>query len=267
MERVFRIIKREKVAEILDEISRRLRLPLALIDGEGRPLLNACDASFDPAGQLPPDSTASTSPLYFNSEPVGSLATSASAEKLEAAAFCLENSLRLEAENIDLTAEVVRIYEEQALIYALSSKMGSEMEVDSICEQILEEAENILAAHNVSIMLLDHASNELSPRLCMGRDREAAALFRADASSGLLGRIFQKGEPVTICDVGTEGQRQGNWYAGRLRQAFRGRVLVAGHKAHGGVCHGGGGFHQKGTTLRRDQRNVHPYGGGSRFGH
>ena len=207
MERVFRIVKREKVAEILDEISRRLRLPLALIDGEGRPLLSACNASFGPAGQPPPCSVASASPLNFNGDLVGSLATSASAEMLEAAAFCLENSLRLEAENIDLTAEVVRIYEEQALIYSLSSKMGSEMEVDSICKQILEEAENILAAHNISIMLLDHAANELSTRLCMGRDREAAALFRADASSGLLGRIFQKGEPVTICDVGTEGQR------------------------------------------------------------
>ena len=207
MERVFRIVKREKVAEMLDEISCRLRLPLAVIDGEGRPLLSAGNVSFGSAGQRSPNSAASTCPLNFNGDPVGSLATSASAERLEAAAFCLEHSLRLEAENIDLTAEVVRIYEEQALIYSLSSKMGSEMDVDSICKQILDEAENILAVHNISIMLLDHATNELSTRLCKGRDREAAALFRTDVSSGLFGRIFQKGEPITICDVGTDGQR------------------------------------------------------------
>jgi putative nucleotidyltransferase with HDIG domain len=207
MDRVFRIIKREKMAEILDEISRRLRLPLAVMDGEGRPLLSVGDASFCSSDLCPPGSAASTHPLYYNGDLVGSLATSASAEKLEAAAFCVENSLRLEAENIDLTAEVVRVYEEQALIYSLSSKIASEMEVDIICKQVLEEEGNILAVHNVSIMLLDQATNELSTRHCKGRDSEAMAQFRADSSTGLLGRIFQQGEPVTICDVGTEGQQ------------------------------------------------------------
>lgn len=194
------------MAEILDEISRRLRLPLAVMDGEGRPLLSAGDASFCSAGQRPHYPAASTHPLYYNGDLVGSIATPASAEMLEAAAFCVESSLRLEAENIDLTEEVVRLYEEQALIYSLSGKMASEMEVDSICKLILEEEGNILAVHNVSIMLLDHATNELFTRLCKGRDMEAAALFRADASTGLLGGIFQQGEPVTICDVGTEGR-------------------------------------------------------------
>jgi putative nucleotidyltransferase with HDIG domain len=138
---------------------------------------------------------------------VGSLSAPETAGNLGAAAFCLENTLRLEAENIDLTAEVVRVYEEQALIYSLSSKLGSEMEVDSICRQILDEAEKILAPHNISIMLLDHETNQLSTRLCKGRDINAAEGFRTGAFSGLLGEIFLKGEPITICDVGAEGQR------------------------------------------------------------
>ncbi len=209
MERVFRILKREKVAAVLEETSRRFRLPLAIVDREGELLLSSavCGApTFPTEGERLSFAGTGAYPLCFNGEQVGILAASTSAENLEAAAFCIENSLRLEAENIDLTAEVVRVYEEQALIYSLSRKLGSEMEVDGICQQILEEAEKILVVNNVSIMLLDFATNELFTRLSRGRDSEAAAPFRTDASSGLLGRIFQKGEPVTICDVGVEGQ-------------------------------------------------------------
>jgi putative nucleotidyltransferase with HDIG domain len=207
MEAVFRVVNREKVGEILEEISRRFKFPLAITDEKGAVLISAEGGGPWAGGQYSFSPASGISPLYFNGDPVGNLSAPASAENLEAAAFFLENTLRLEAENNDLTAEVVRVYEEQALIYSLSSKLGSEMEVDSICRQMLDEAEKILGVHNISIMLLDHEGIELSTRLCKGRDSEAADKFRTAASSGLLGEIFRKGEPVTICDVGTDGQR------------------------------------------------------------
>jgi putative nucleotidyltransferase with HDIG domain len=55
-------------------------------------------------------------------------------------------------------------------------------------------------------MLLDSSRNELYARLSMGRDRDIVAQFRTDAASGLLGEIFAKGKPVTICDIGADGR-------------------------------------------------------------
>jgi putative nucleotidyltransferase with HDIG domain len=97
------------------------------------------------------------------------------------------------------------MYEDQALIYSLSGKLGREMDVESICRHILEEADRALAARNISIMLLDPTKQELYTELCKGRDRQAIAGFRADTVNGLLGRAFQHGEPLTICDVEAEG--------------------------------------------------------------
>ena len=207
METVFRIVKRDKVAEIMEEMSRRLRFPLAIVDRDGGVLLKADGGGSHSAVHSLSAQETGIHPLYFNDEQVGSLSAPVSAGQLEAAAFCLENSLRLEAENIDLTAEIVRVYEEQALVYSLSSKLGGEIEVDGICRQILDEAEKILTVHNIAVMLLDYDANELSTRLCKGRDGKAAERFRADASCGLLGEIFKKGDAITICDVGTAGRR------------------------------------------------------------
>lgn len=215
MERVLQAISREKVAEILDEISRCFRLPLVIMDGEGRPVISAAAGCAAPSGSPPepssPHREASAFPIYFNGDLAGSLAASSPhspelTASLKGAAFCLENSLRLEAENIDLSAEVVRVYEEQALIYSLSSKLGSEMDVESICQKILEEGQSILGVQNISVLLLDLAGNELYTRLSMGRDRRAAAMFRSKVESGLLGQIFEKGEPVTICDIEADGR-------------------------------------------------------------
>ncbi|HEY6874532.1 MAG TPA: HD domain-containing phosphohydrolase [Geobacteraceae bacterium] len=214
MQRILQAVSRKKVSEILDEISRRFGLPLVMMDRDGQPVLSvAADGGVTPPPSLEPSlpqKGASAFPIYFNGDLAGSLAagpaTPDGTDSLQAAAFCLENSLRLEAENLDLSAEVVRLYEEQSLIYALSSKLGSEMDVDSICQKILEEVQKILVVQNLCLMLLDFSRNELCTRLSVGRDRNVAAQFRTDAASGLLGEIFAKGEPVTICDIGTDGR-------------------------------------------------------------
>jgi putative nucleotidyltransferase with HDIG domain len=208
MERVTSILKQEKIAEILNEVSRHFHLPFVILDMQGEPFFSALGesgtTSFSAEVQISPPTGAGKYPLCYNGETIGTIAAPSSVEYLEAIAFCIENSLRLETENLDLSAEVVRIYEEQALIYSLSRKLGNEMEVESICRYILDEAGKVLAANNISVMLLDPVTNELYTGQCKGRDREAAVRFRTDAASGLLGRIFQNGEPITLSDVGSE---------------------------------------------------------------
>ena len=164
MERFTRILKREKIAEILNVVSRHFRQPFAIIDMKGETFLKAAGesraASSSVEGQISLAAGPGKFPLCYNGETIGTITAPTSVENLEAIAFCIENSLRLETENLDLSAEVVRIYEEQALIYSLSRKLGNEMEVESICRYILEEAEKVLVVNNISIMLLDPVTNE-----------------------------------------------------------------------------------------------------------
>ncbi|HEX8960911.1 MAG TPA: HD domain-containing phosphohydrolase [Geobacteraceae bacterium] len=214
MQRVLQAVSQEKVSEILSEISRRFGLQLVIVDGEGRRLLSAAaDGGVPSSSDAEPSQQrkgAMAIPFHFNGDMVGSLAADPQSligsDSLQAAAFCLENSLRQEAENLDLSAEIVRLYEEQALIYSLSSKLGSEMDVDSICQKILEEGQKILVVHNICLMLLDPSRSQLYTRLSMGRDRNLAGQLRIDVSSGLLSEIFVKGEPVTICDIGADAR-------------------------------------------------------------
>ncbi len=214
MQRVLQAVSREKVSEILSEISRRFELQLAIMDEEGRQVLSATADSGVPSlansERYQLNEGAKAIPFCFNGDLAGCLVadsqTPARSDRLQAAAFCLESSLRHEAENLDLSAEIVRLYEEQALIYSLSSKLGSEMDVDSICQKILEEGQKILVVQNICLMLLDFSRDQLYTRLSIGRDRNVAAQFRVDASSGLLGEIFEKGEPVTICDIGEDAR-------------------------------------------------------------
>ncbi len=113
MEKVFRIVRREKVVEILGEMSSRLRFPLAITDDHGVALVSAAEGG---GWQWTSAPVTIDHPLHFNGDPVGRLSAPVSAGDLGAAVFFLENTLRLEAENIDRTAEVVRVYEELALI-------------------------------------------------------------------------------------------------------------------------------------------------------
>ncbi len=209
MENVLRIIKGEKFAEIVNEVSRRFRLPLVIsggMDGPFRGVVVEAGRGGGP-GQTSPQGSGRDHPILYNGEKIATVTAATTGENLEAVAFCIENSLKLEAENLDLSAEVVRIYEEQSIIYSLSRKLGSELEVASICRDILDEAEKYLVVNNIAIMLHEEAGNELTTRECKGRDRETALTFRTDAASGLLGGIFRSGEAITISDMGDEERR------------------------------------------------------------
>jgi putative nucleotidyltransferase with HDIG domain len=214
MEGVLRILSKEKFAELVQDISRQFALPLLIIDGEGRPVLNSgIDCALFScllSGGCHKGEKLSPLPICLNGEEVGKLAVCSAqngrSENHGSAAYCLQNFLRLEVEVEDLSAEVVRVYEELALIYSLTNNLGSEMDVDSICQRVLEEADKRLSAQNVSIMLLDEGNDELYTRLARGRDREVAIQFRVNASTGPISELLARGEPVTICDITADGR-------------------------------------------------------------
>lgn len=143
-------------------------------------------------------------PLRLRGEQVGWLvccSTDTNSSLLGAAAYALEQGLRLESEVMDLSVEVVRVYEEQASLYAFTSKLGGAIDLDTICTRILEDVDAILGVQNAAIMLCGKSDGLLSTRFSRGRDQETALRFRAGITDGWLGEILAREDPATICDI------------------------------------------------------------------
>ncbi len=200
-------VNAEKVEKALKTLSDKFNTPFVFLGTSGRELFRVAPEPADSTcpGGCCQSTEAFTVPVRYLTDVIGSLAVlrdmPRDREIATAAAYCLETVLRLEAEIDDLSSEIVRLYEELTMTYSLSSKLGSEMDVDTICRRVIEEADKMLSASNMSIMLLDGNTDLLRTRYSIGIDAEIAQKFVADCSSEFIGHVFRQGEPVTVCDI------------------------------------------------------------------
>jgi putative nucleotidyltransferase with HDIG domain len=209
MEEMLRKFPHRKIQEVMGRIAEGFGGGLLLLDPAGNTLLRAgsdcADISCPTSSACRNGRMISIEPFHSAGRGIGSLAVCMSQgcgrEVASGIARSLESFLDLEGEIEDLSAEVVRVYEELSLIRKLSGRLGSEMDVDTICRMVLEEADKILSAQTILIMLLEGERKELITRFAMGRDAEFALGFRSTVSSGLVGHVFRQGEPVTVCDI------------------------------------------------------------------
>ena len=199
------VFSRGSIEKVITELSGKMRLPLVFTDTEG----NVYRGGDEPRGQgvsRPGGETlALRAPVYVNREMVGTLACNRAGEHgealLNAAVVCLETSFRLESDIEDLSSEVVRVYEELSLIYSLSSKLGSELDINTICRQVVEEISRVLGVRTIALMLLDDGNGTLSIQYRRAEDREPAGDARIEASAEPFVRIFEKKSCAVIPDA------------------------------------------------------------------
>lgn len=196
-------LSRCTIEKILTDLTGKTGLPLVFIDSEGHRIMGAgaSDLSQETAEKI---SSFSKTPVIVNGELAGNIFTSARVENqeplLNMAAYCIENSFRLEEEIEDLSAEIVNLYQELSLIYSLSSKLGSELDIRAICEQVIDEISNALEVKTIIIMLLNEKTGMLSVQTCTGLEMEAIVNIKVDASTEPFARIFSKKEAMVITD-------------------------------------------------------------------
>ncbi len=199
----------EKLEEILKTISGKFGVPLSFTDTDNVVLFSVGPEGADCAGSRAGSGAVSV-PVRFMDDIIGNLvAPSSSCGNLQitsATAYCLEGFLKYETEIDDLSSEVVRVYEELSILYSLSNKLGSELDVDTICRRVLEETSRFVPVQNTSIMLMDAKTGELRTGFAVGRDAEGARDFRTDSASGFVGHVLRSGQPVTVCDIRTDGR-------------------------------------------------------------
>jgi len=209
MEEMLRTISRRKIQEAMDRLADGFGGALLLLDSGGKPVLGSgpgcADIDCPTSSPCRNGKTIAIEPIHSDGRVIGNLAVCLSPgcgrEVASGIVRALESLLELEEEIEDLSSEVVRVYEELSLIRVISGRLGSEMDVDTICRLVLEEADKILSAQTIFIMLIEAERKELSTRFAMGMDAESAMGFRCPVSSGLVGHVFRQGEPVTVCDI------------------------------------------------------------------
>lgn len=214
MDKVLRNISRRKIEEALNSLSAGFGAPLLIVDSQGKVLMGAGSDCLDReafACSADKDGTVYCSePLFFKEKKVGTLEaclqSGTGTEVAQGIARSLEWFLSLESEIVNLSSEIVRVYDELSLIQKMSGMLGNEMDTEKICRLVLEEGDKILSVRTFIIMLLDGERQELCARFAVGRDRDSVVGYRISCTDGLIGHVFRQGEPVTVCDIAIDGR-------------------------------------------------------------
>ncbi len=116
----------------------------------------------------------------------------------------LQDLLTAGYELFNLSSEIVRNYEELALLYDLSIKLSAQADLERICEIVADEVQSVLPVKNLSILLVDAKTGVLRSKIAVGRDGCRHPPFELDPAQGISGRVAQTGQPLIICDVGQD---------------------------------------------------------------
>jgi len=187
----------------LIDISAKINLPLIFTDMDGNRIMSsfAADRLLE---ETIKEMTRNQVPVIVNGELIGNISSCAKVEGLESllimAAYCIGNSLQLEDEIEDLSAEIVRVYEELSLIYSLSSKLGSDLDISSICQQVIEEISKVLDAQTILILLLDEMSGMLSIQASTGLEPGGTCSFNFDCAAEPFALLLSRKKATVITE-------------------------------------------------------------------
>jgi putative nucleotidyltransferase with HDIG domain len=163
-------------------------------------------------------------PVTVREETVGYVALPETAASVSSLDFICRNlasiaAMRYEIES--LSGEVARNYEELALLWRLSSRLGAGLDVSNICDIAADEVMRICPSNNVFVLLTGEpaalpapgsmpaspkpaAAPLFLPKAALGADAERISAMTFDPAKGLLGRVFRKKEPLTIGNPGKD---------------------------------------------------------------
>jgi len=217
--------------QLLRHYSESLHTAVFLFDEKGKLLLSFPETS--------PERELLRKPLFLRGSLVGHAAVPATAHRglnfiVENLSIILEKDYEIES----LSAEVARNYEEFSLLWNLSSKLGSVLDVEKVCAIAAGEIMNVCPSKAVAIFLADNISSDITaasyfqrapgstpdplgqtqtlfPLAALGEHAEQVLQMRLNTNGGLIGRAFHKKEALTVDDVRNDQRFEGFSYAVR----------------------------------------------------
>lgn len=212
-------LRTHSIEKILIGLSEKIKIPLVFTDLDGKRIFGP-GASVDPVEQANEEMTLyQTVPVLANGQQIGTISSPLTTENLESflysAAFCIENSCQLEDEIEDLSAEIVNVYQELSLIYSLTSKLGGDLDISSICQQVVEEISSALDVKSILILLHNENDGMLTVQAYTGLEWEKVSNFNANSATEPFAQLFSKKKASLITD-----QKITNLLAAPLQEAL-----------------------------------------------
>jgi len=109
-----------------------------------------------------------------------------------------------------LSGEVVRSYEELALIYGITARLGEKVGVDKICSVLVSEADRVLDANDILVQLADEKAGVFRTVCSSGLHQRESSGFTPGLEEGLTGLAYVGHRSVIVCEV-SEDKRFTGW--------------------------------------------------------
>jgi putative nucleotidyltransferase with HDIG domain len=223
MSTLLKLIERNSLKDLLQLYSEGFTTPVFLFDADKSLLL-----------QVPGDTPLAAHVMRavtLRDSTVGYVAVPAKNASEGSLDFISQNlgqiaAMRYEIES--LSGEVARNYEELSLLWRLSSRLGTGLDVTNICNVLADEVMHICPSNNVFVLLVNETgesaaactANTEAPakpvvtssfmsRTALGADAGKVLTEVFDPAQGLLGQVFLKKEPLTVCDVNKDERYEG----------------------------------------------------------
>jgi len=228
------LIPRDRLMRYLYSTSMFLRMPLRILDLSGATVLEsslaagpnmnegnscppaawagACDVMADrPMGRMLDDGFyLMAAPINYKNQPRGYL--SACLNGKDGAGDQALPLLSLSASHLELLAEagfdveslsgeVVKVYEELALIYGLTARLGAKVDIKEICRIVMHEVKGVLDPTDIIFQLADFEAGVFRTILASGSHEGLASGFAPGLEEGLIGQAYVEHRSVLVCEV------------------------------------------------------------------
>jgi len=228
------LIPRDRLNRYLNSTSLFLKMPLRILDLSGATVLElslaagpntnegnscppaawagVCDVMGDrPTGRMLDDgSYLMAAPIHYKNHPRGYLAACLNGKDgagdlalplLSLSASHLEVLAEAGFEVESLSGEVVKVYEELALIYGLTARLGAKVDIEEICRVVMNEAKGVLDPTDIIFQLADFEAGVFRTILASGSHEGLAAGFAPGLEEGLIGQAYIVHRSVLVCEV------------------------------------------------------------------
>lgn len=225
MPRIYDLVAIGRLKQLLRQYSEVFNIPVFLFKENKKLLLSFPENA--------PEQELLIEPLFVRGSLVGHAAVpSTEPQSLDFIVKNLSVILEKGYEIESLSAEVVRNYEEFSILWRLSSKLGSVLDVEKVCTIGTDEIMNICPSKAIIIMLVDSISSDivdvscfqqpqfptsnpsekkqiLFPKVALGAYADRALQMTLNTDRGLVGYVFNKKEALTVCDVHIDKRFEG----------------------------------------------------------
>ncbi len=201
-----KILLKGEVLSLLRGLITTMTSPIMIQDHKGKVLVS--DLGIDKANEQTLEFSSSTSddsnreqslkvPVLLEEELLGWVIGT---KQVEQVANFLNYIVKREFERKTLAADALDKYREISLLYTISSKMSSCLDVQEIGTLVIEEASRLIKSTSASVMVHNPQNNSLEIVSAKGTAEELK-YSPMGANEGIAGHVFATGKPELVNDA------------------------------------------------------------------